>query len=160
MIETRFTKSFHHHRSKLVLVQVINVAVRAHDYVTAVGYCWVLTILCPWPEKSEGIYYLECYHWFFTEITYMGNLNKFAKPSEWIKSESRHIFYKIDLSALIFHLCEKSIIAHTALVLKDAFAPQFASGMDTLIYKMSLVRLCIKPRLTCQHLRAVSYRII
>ena len=41
--------------------------------------------------------------------------------------ESRHIFYKIDLSTLICHFCEYSMIAHAALVLKDAFAAQFAS---------------------------------
>ena len=31
------------------------------------------------------------------------------------------------------------------------------SGTNTLMYKMSLVHLCIKPRQTCQHLEAVSY---
>ena len=56
-------------------------------------------------------------HWIFTEITYMGTLNKFAKQSEWIESESRHMFYKIDLqnvSTPICHFfCEKTpMIAH------------------------------------------------
>ena len=53
----------------------------------------------------------------------MGTLIKFAKPSEWIESESRDMFYKIDPSALICYFCEKSLIAHAALVLKDTFAP-------------------------------------
>ena len=28
----------------------------------------------------------------FTDITYMGTSSKFAKPIEWIESESRHMF--------------------------------------------------------------------
>ena len=47
-----------------------------------------------------------------------------CKPSEWIERESR---YMIDLSSLICHFFEKSMIAHAALLLKDAFAPQFTS---------------------------------
>ena len=62
----------------------------------------------------------------------MGTLNKFA--SEWIKNESRPMFYKIDLSALVCHFCEKSMIAHAALVLKDKFAPRFASIQSILDY--------------------------
>ena len=57
----------------------------------------------------------------------MCTLNKYAKPCEWIESVSRHMFYKIDLSAQFFYFSEKSMIAHAALELKDAFAPQFAS---------------------------------
>ena len=57
---------------------------------------------------------------FFIEITYMGTLNKFANQSEWIESESRRMFYKIDLNVLICHYCEKLIIFFAALVLKDA----------------------------------------
>ena len=75
-------------------------------------------------------YMYQCsvsYHWIFTEITYTCTLNKYAKPCEWIESESRHMFYKIDQSALICHFSEKSMIARAALVLKDAFAPHFAS---------------------------------
>ena len=34
--------------------------------------------------------------------------------------------YKIVLSAIICNFCEKSMIAHAALVLKDTFAPRFA----------------------------------
>ena len=49
----------------------------------------------------------------------MGILNKFANLSEWIESENRHMFY--------CHFCEKWMIAHAALALKDAFTPQFAS---------------------------------
>ena len=37
------------------------------------------------------------------------------------------MFYKIVLSALIWHFCEKSMIGNAALVLKDTFAPRFAS---------------------------------
>ena len=43
-----------------------------------------------------------------------------------IESESRHMLYKIVLSAIICHFCEKLMIAHAALVLKDTFAPRFA----------------------------------
>ena len=57
----------------------------------------------------------------------MSTLNEFVKPSKWVQSESRHIFYKPDLSALICHFCEKLMIAHAALVLKFKFAPRFAS---------------------------------
>ena len=35
------------------------------------------------------------------------------------------MFYKIVLSAIIYHFCEKSMIAHAALVLIDTFAPRF-----------------------------------
>ena len=42
------------------------------------------------------------------------------------------------LSAIICHNCEKS-------------------GTDSLMYKMPLVHLCIKPRQTCQYLGFVSY---
>ena len=37
------------------------------------------------------------------------------------------MFYKIDLSALICRFCEKSMIAHAASVVKDAFTPQCTS---------------------------------
>ena len=37
---------------------------------------------------------------------------------KWIESESRHMFYKIVLSAIICHFCENLMIAHAALVLK------------------------------------------
>ena len=37
------------------------------------------------------------------------------------------MFYKIVLTVIICHFCEKSMIAHAALVLKDTFAPRFAS---------------------------------
>ena len=80
--------------------------------------------------RCKCIFQYQCsasYHWIFTEITYMCTLNKYAKPCEWIESESRHMLYKIDLSALICHFFEKSMIARAALVLKDAFAPLFAS---------------------------------
>ena len=43
------------------------------------------------------------------------------------------------------------MIVNAALVLKDTFAPRFAS---ILMYKMSLVHLCIKPGQTCQYLGA------
>ena len=36
------------------------------------------------------------------------------------------MFYKTVLSTLICHFCEKSMIAHAALILKYTFAPRFA----------------------------------
>ena len=57
------------------------------------------------------------YHRSIKEITYMGTLNKFTTPCEWVDT------CKFVLSALIRHFCEKSTIAGTALALKDAFAP-------------------------------------
>ena len=57
----------------------------------------------------------------------MGTLNKLSKRSEWIESVSRRMFYKIEISALIYHFCEKSMITHAALKLKLTFAPQFTS---------------------------------
>ena len=62
----------------------------------------------------------------------MGTLSKFAKPIWWIESESRHIFYKVVPSAHIRYLCENSMIAHPALVMKDTFAPRFASIQSVL----------------------------
>ena len=61
----------------------------------------------------------------FTEITYIGTLNKFTKPCEWIESERRHV--RQMCIAIIWYFCENSMIAGTGLVLKDAFAPWFAS---------------------------------
>ena len=43
------------------------------------------------------------------------------------------MFYKIVLSALICNFCEKSMIAHAALVLKDIFAKRFASIQAILV---------------------------
>ena len=106
------------------------------------------------------------------------------------------MFYKIVLSAIMCHFCEKLMIAYAELVLKDTFAPRFPSIQaildsveflenyemilakfssmlsfsfffvvftfckvtDSLMHEISLVHLCIKPRQTCQHLGAVSYR--
>ena len=37
------------------------------------------------------------------------------------------MLYRIVQSVLICHFCEKSMIAHAVLVLKDTFAPRFES---------------------------------
>ena len=42
----------------------------------------------------------------------MGTLSKFAKPSEWIKIESRRMSYNIYLSILMYYFCEKSMMVH------------------------------------------------
>ena len=45
----------------------------------------------PWCKCIYQYFCGKSYHWIFTEKSYMGNLNKFAKPNEWIQSGSRHM---------------------------------------------------------------------
>ena len=63
---------------------------------------------------------------------YMGTWGKFAKPTELIESESRHMFYELVQSDHIRYFYENSMIAHAALKLRETFAPRFASIQSVL----------------------------
>ena len=67
------------------------------------------------------------YHWIFTEITYMGTWNKFLECVSTFTFNSLSWFCKLAPSAHIRYFGENSMIARAALIMKDTFAPRFAS---------------------------------
>ena len=76
------------------------------------------------------IFQCQCsasFHWNFTEITYMGTWNKFLEHMSTFTFKWLNWFCKLAPSAHIRYFCENSMIAHSALVMKDTFAPRFAS---------------------------------
>ena len=80
--------------------------------------------------RSRCIFQFQCsasYHWNFTEITFMGTWNKFLEHMSTFTFESLNWFCKLTQSAHIRYFCEKSMIAHSALAMKDTFASRFAS---------------------------------
>ena len=98
------------------------------------------------------------YHWIFTKITYMDNWNKFLEHVSTFIFNSLNSLCKLAPSAHIRYFCKYSMIAHAALVLKDTFAPRFASGAVSLMYKMSLVHIRIKPRQAFQSVHRKLYK--
>ena len=78
-------------------------------------------------ENHCGNILHESYHWNFTEITYMGTWNKFLEHVSTFTFKWLNWFCKLAPSAYICYFCENSMIAHSALVMKDTFAPRFAS---------------------------------
>ena len=57
----------------------------------------------------------------------MGTWNKFLEHVSTFTFNSLNWFCKLALRAPISNLCENSMIAQAALVMKDTFAPRFAS---------------------------------
>ena len=57
----------------------------------------------------------------------MGTWNKFLERVSTFTFKSLNWFRKPAPSAHIRYFCENSMIAHSALVMKDTFAPRFAS---------------------------------
>ena len=57
----------------------------------------------------------------------MGTWSKFLKHVSTFTFNSLNWFCKLAPSAHIRYFCENSMIAHPALVLRDTFAPVFAS---------------------------------
>ena len=101
--------------------------------------------------------------------------NVYGHFEQELKVKNRHMFYKIDISALICYFCEKSMTAHAALVLTAAFAPRFASmqaildcgfvgklqGNSCQIFKFLLLYVTFKFILWCVHiLLSKNYTLI
>ena len=57
----------------------------------------------------------------------MGTWNNFVEDVSTFTFNSPNWFCKLAQSAHIRYFCENSMIAHPALVMKDTFAPRFAS---------------------------------
>ena len=57
----------------------------------------------------------------------MGTWNKFLEHVSTFTFKSLHWFCKLAPSAHIRYFCENSMIANSALVMKDTYAPRFAS---------------------------------
>ena len=57
----------------------------------------------------------------------MGTWNKFLEHVSTFTFNSLNWFCKLARSVHIRYFCEKSMIAHAALILTDTFAPVFAS---------------------------------
>ena len=75
------------------------------------------------------IFHVQCsasYHWNFTEITYVGTWNKFLERV-YFYFRITQMVCKLAPSAHIRYVCENSMIAHSAFVMKDTFTPRFAS---------------------------------
>ena len=57
----------------------------------------------------------------------MGTWNKFLEHVSTFTFKLLNWFCKLAPSADMRYFCEKSMLAHSALVMKDTFAPRFAS---------------------------------
>ena len=89
----------------------------------------------------------------------MGTWSKFAKPIDSFESESRHMFWKLVPSAHIRYFCEISMIARSALTLKDTFAPRFAiiqSVMDSVEFLKNSEIILAKFSSSCVYLLSFS----
>ena len=65
----------------------------------------------------------------------MGTWNKFLEHVSTFTFNSLNWFCKLAPSAHIRYICENSMIAHPALVLKDTFAPRFARTRQIIRYR-------------------------
>ena len=96
------------------------------------GFDTKMNWLCACKSWCKCIFQFQCsvsYHWIFTEITYIGIRNKFLGLVSTFTFNSLNWFCKLapTCSAHIRYFCENSMIAHAAFVIKDTFAPRFAS---------------------------------